>query len=68
MPMIMRFSFVRWMSVFVGTMLPVVIVFVDVLISSMRMLVRMFMLVFMDMGVRVFMRVDLIPVPVFMDV
>jgi hypothetical protein len=56
------------MSVFVGTMLPVVIVFVDVLISSMRMLVRMFMLVFMDMGVRVFMRVDLIPVPVFMDV
>ena len=64
----MHLCFMRRMIVVVGTMLPGMLVLMFGYISSMAMLMRMFMEVLMRMGVRVFMGVHDIPMLVLMTV
>ena len=60
--------FMGWMGMVVGPMVSSVIMVVHVLVSTMGMLVGMFMLVLMAMGMVVFVSVDFIPMPMFVGV
>jgi hypothetical protein len=57
-----------WMDMVMGPMVPGVIVIVHMLVSSVGVLVGMFMLVLMPMEMFVLVGVDFLPVPVFMGV
>ena len=57
-----------WMDMVMGAVVSRVIVVVHVFVSTMGMIVGMFMVVLMAMGMVVLVRVDFLPVPVFMGV
>lgn len=65
---IVRLRFMGWMDMVMGAVVSGVIVVVHVLVSSVGVLVGMFMVVFMAMEMFVLVRVDFLPVPVFMGV
>ena len=64
----MRFIFMTWMVMLMGTMLTRVLVVMHMGISGVGMLVGVCMEMFMYMGVGVLVGVDLIPMGVFMAV
>ena len=57
-----------WMGMVMGPMVSSVVMVVHMLVSSVGVLVGMFMLVLMAMEMFVLVRVDFLPVPVFMGV
>lgn len=66
--MIVCLSFMSCMDMVMGAVVSRVIVVVHVFVSTMGVLVGMFMLVLMAVGMVVLVGVDFIPVPVFMGV
>ena len=57
-----------WMGMVMGPMVSSVVMVVHVLVSTMGVLMSMFMVVFMAMEMFVLVRVDFLPVPMFMAV
>ena len=57
-----------WMNMVMGAVVSGVLVVMHMLVSTVGVLVGMFMLVLMAMGMVVLMGVDFLPVPVFMGV
>jgi len=60
--------FMGWMNMVMGAVVSGVLVVMHMLVSTVGVLVGMFMLVLMAMGMVVLMGVDFLPVPVFMGV
>ena len=68
MCVIVCLSFMTWMGMVMGPMVSSVVMVVHMLVSTVGVLVGMFMLVLVAMGMFMLVGVDFIPMPMFMGV